>query len=141
MAPVQSLGELQLAIMQVLWQHGEASVTDVHAALLSRQLALTTIATMLTKMEQKGVVEHRADGRRFIYRPLLSEAEVRRSSIEEVRDRLFGGDTAALVSHLISEQPLARGELSRLKSLIAEAEQRQTPSQQSPTRKKEGRRD
>lgn len=137
MAPVQSLGELQLAIMQVLWQHGEASVTDVHAALLSRQLALTTIATMLTKMEQKGVVEHRADGRRFIYRPLLSEAEVRRSSIEEVRDRLFGGDTAALVSHLISEQPLARGELSRLKSLIAEAEQRQTPSRQSPAAKKE----
>lgn len=127
MSPTPNLGELQLAIMQVLWQREEASVADVHAALLSRQLAPTTIATMLTKMEQKGLVEHRAEGRKFLFRPLLSEAEVRRVSVEEVRDRLFGGDTAALVSHLISERPLDRGELSRLKELIAEAERRDTP--------------
>ncbi len=122
MATTQPLGELQLAIMQVLWQHGEASVADVHAALLARELAPTTIATMLTKMEQKGLIEHRAEGRKFLFRPLLSEAEVRRVSVEEVRERLFHGDTAALVSHLISERRLDRGELSRLKALIAEAE-------------------
>jgi BlaI family penicillinase repressor len=126
MTTVQPLGELQLAIMQVLWQHGEASVADVHAALLERQLAPTTIATMLTKMEQKGLVEHRAEGRKFLYRPLWSEAEVRRISVEEVRERLFGGDTAALVSHLIAERRLDRDELSRLKALIAEAERRQS---------------
>jgi BlaI family penicillinase repressor len=128
MTPMQPLGELQLAIMQVLWQRDEASVADVHVALLARQLAPTTIATMLTKMEQKGLVDHRAEGRKFLYRPLLSEAEVRRVSVEEVRERLFGGDTAALVSHLISEKRLDRGELSRLKSLIAEAEQRESPA-------------
>lgn len=136
MTPTQSLGELQLAIMQVLWQRSEASVADVHAALLERQLAPTTIATMLTKMEQKGLVEHRAEGRKFLYRPLWSEAEVRRISVEEVRERLFGGDTAALVSHLISERRLERGELSRLKELIAEAERREA----SGTTKKEQRR-
>lgn len=128
MTSMQPLGELQLAIMQVLWQRGEASAADVHTALLARQLAPTTIATMLTKMEQKGLVDHRAEGRKFLYRPLLSEAEVRRASVEEVRERLFGGDTAALVSHLISERPLPRSELSRLKSLIAEAERRETPA-------------
>lgn len=136
MTPMQPLGELQLAIMQVLWQRGEASAADVHTALLSRQLAPTTIATMLTKMEQKGLVDHRAEGRKFLYRPLLSEAEVRRISVEEVRERLFGGDTAALVSHLISERRLDRGELSRLKSLIAEAERREA----GPANKKEQRR-
>ena len=135
MTTPQSLGELQLAIMQVLWQRQEASVSDVHAALLTRQLAPTTIATMLVKMEQKGLVEHRAEGRKFLYRPLLSEAEVRRTSVEEVRDRLFGGDTAALVSHLISERPLARGELSRLKELIAEAEQREAKPQKKESRR------
>jgi predicted transcriptional regulator len=128
MAPAHSLGELQLAIMQVLWRHSEVSVADVHAALLSRQLAPTTIATMLTKMEQKGLVEHRAEGRKFLYRSLRSEAEVRKVSVEEIRDRLFHGDTAALVSHLISERPLDRGELSRLKALIAAAEQQQAPA-------------
>ena len=136
MTPTQSLGELQLAIMQVLWQRSEASAADVHAALLERQLAPTTIATMLTKMEQKGLVEHRAEGRKFLYRPLWSEAEVRRISVEEVRERLFGGDTAALVSHLISERRLDRGELLRLKELIAEAERRET----TPAAKKEQRR-
>ena len=61
------LGDLQLAIMRVLWNHDEATVAEVHEALEpERGLALTTIATMLTKMEKKGVVEHRAEGRRGI---------------------------------------------------------------------------
>src|SRR5437763_15376489 len=93
-----SLGDLQLAIMRVLWQRGEATATDVHAALSSeRGLAPTTIATMLTKMEKKGVVRHYADGRRFVYQPRVTEPQVRRSMVTELRDRLFGGNTTALV--------------------------------------------
>lgn len=122
MAPTQPLGELQLAIMQVLWERGEASAADVHAALAERGLAYTTIATMLVKLEQKGVVAHRAEGRRFIYQPLLTENRVQRSMVRELRDRLFGGDVTALVSHLLSTHRLSRDELSRLKDLIGEAE-------------------
>ena len=63
----QSLGDLQHAIMRILWSAGEATSAQVHAALLvERGLAPTTIATMLRKMEQKGVVTHRAVGRQFI---------------------------------------------------------------------------
>lgn len=123
MAPTQPLGELQLAIMQVLWERGEASAADVHAALAERGLAYTTIATMLVKMEQKGVVTHRAEGRRFIYQPLITENRVQRSMVRELRDRLFGGDVTALVSHLLSTHRLSRDELSRLKELIGEAEE------------------
>ena len=70
MTATEHLGKLQLTIMRVLWGAGEATVNDVHEALLeSHGLAPTTIATMLKKMERKGVVKHRTEGRRFVYRP------------------------------------------------------------------------
>lgn len=122
----KSLGDLQLAIMRVLWERGEASASEVHRALLEeRGLAPTTIATMLTKMETKGVVSHRADGRRFIYRAEVSERTVQRSMVGELTDRLFGGNVAALVSHLLSEHETDAAELAELKALIAERERRE----------------
>jgi BlaI family penicillinase repressor len=116
-----TLGDLQHAIMRVLWAEGEASSADVHAALLSeRGLAPTTIATMLRKMEQKGVVCHRVEGRQFLYRATVSEAEVRRSMVAELLDRVFLGDPAALVSHLVAEREIEPGELEELAARIEE---------------------
>lgn len=117
------LGDLQLAIMRTLWNGGEASVAEVHEALEpERGLALTTIATMLAKMEKKGVVEHRADGRRFIYRPTVSEGQVRRSMVSDLTSQLFRGDVYALVNHLLSEHEIDSRELDRLRGLIAARE-------------------
>ena len=83
-----SLGNLQHAIMEVLWSAGEATASDVHRALQAeRGLAPTTIATMLSKMERKGVVSHRTDGRRFVYRATVSRDEVRRTMLGELTDR------------------------------------------------------
>ena len=93
--PKATLGDLQHAIMRVLWARGEATSTEVHAALRAeRGLAPTTIATMLRKMEDKGVVAHRSEGRQFVYRAAVSEGEVRRSMVGEVVDRLFAGNPA-----------------------------------------------
>lgn len=114
------LGDLQLAIMRVLWNRGQATVADVHEALEpERGLALTTIATMLTKMEKKGVVSHRAEGRRFIYKPLVSESQVRRSMVADLTSQLFRGDVTALVNHLLSEHEIDERELAQLQELIA----------------------
>jgi BlaI family penicillinase repressor len=119
------LGDLQLAIMRILWSQGEASVADVHEALEpERGLALTTIATMLAKMEKKGVVDHRAEGRRFIYRPTVSEGQVRRSMVTDLTSQLFRGDVFALVNHLLSEHEIDARELDQLRSLIAAKEDR-----------------
>lgn len=119
------LGDLQLAIMRILWSQGEASVADVHEALEpERGLALTTIATMLAKMEKKGVVDHRAEGRRFIYRPTVSEGQVRRSMVSDLTSQLFRGDVFALVNHLLSEHDIDARELDQLRSLIAAKEDR-----------------
>ncbi len=115
------LADLQYAIMRVLWKEGEASVARVQEALgPDRARALTTIATMLAKMEKKGVVAHRAAGRQFLYRGRVSEADVRRSMVGELTRRLFRGDAAALVSHLLNEEDIDAQELQRLKALIAE---------------------
>jgi BlaI family penicillinase repressor len=124
-----SLGDLQHAIMRILWREGEATSTQVHAALLAeRGLAPTTIATMLRKMEDKGVVTHDLEGRQFVYRPTVSEDEVRRSMVGELVDRLFLGDPAALLSHLVSDHEIEAADLKRLQSLLEEArkEQEQT---------------
>ena len=119
------LGDLQLAIMRILWSQGEASVADVHEALEpERGLALTTIATMLAKMEKKGVVDHRAEGRRFIYRPTVSEGQVRRSMVTDLTSQLFRGDVFALVNHLLSEHEIDARELDQLRGLIAAKEDR-----------------
>lgn len=114
-----TLGDLQLAIMRCLWRRGEATVAQVHAALLDeRGLAPTTIATMLVKMEKKGVVDHRTEGRKFVYRPIVSEEEVTQSMVGQLTQRLFGGDVTELVSHLLSEHEIDDEELARLKNLI-----------------------
>jgi len=79
MTRTRTLGDLQLAIMRILWQRREATVAEVHRALFDeRRLAPTTIATMLVKLEKKGVVTHRLEGRRYVYRPSVEEAEIRR---------------------------------------------------------------
>ncbi len=126
MTKTTHLGELQLAIMQVLWELGEATVTDVHQALVEeRGLAPTTIATMLKKMEDKGVVDHRAEGRRFIYRPTVSRDQVKRGMVSELTERLFGGDRLALVAHLLSRSEIRPEELSELERMIAEAKKKE----------------
>jgi BlaI family transcriptional regulator, penicillinase repressor len=117
------LGELQLAIMRVLWQEGEATVATVHAALRDQgDRALTTIATMLKKMEAKGVVTHRTDGRQFVFRPTVTEAAVKRTMVRDLTSSLFAGDVAALVTHLIDQEGIDPDELAELRAKIAERE-------------------
>jgi predicted transcriptional regulator len=120
MSRPRSLGDLQLAIMRVLWASGEANVADVHRTLMEeRGLAPTTIATMLRKMERRGLVKHRSEGRQFIYRATIEESAVHRSMVGELVDRLFGGDSAALVNHLITEGEIHLDELDQLRRRIA----------------------
>jgi predicted transcriptional regulator len=136
MAEPHKLGDLQHAILRVLWEKREATVVEVLEALSDeRDRALTTIATMLTKMEKRKLVAHRSEGRQFVYRPLVSESQVRRSMIAELTSRLFAGDTNALVSHLLEEHEIDAAEVERLRALIAE----QGQGERSPREKRRAR--
>jgi predicted transcriptional regulator len=121
------LSDLQLAVMRVLWTRGEATVSDVHASLhADRGLAPTTIATVLSRLEKRGLLAHRMDGRQFVYRALVTEHEIRRSMISELTDLLFKGNAAELVSHLLDEEAIGARDLARVKSLIEAHERRDT---------------
>ncbi len=113
------LGGRQLAIMRVLWDCGEATVAEVQTILdLERPLAYSTVATVISRMEQKGLVTHRAEGRVFYYRPAVTEDGVGESMIGELVERIFGGSPAELVSHLLESDQVDSGELDRIKQLV-----------------------
>ena len=119
------LTDLQSAIMRVLWDRGEATVADIHAALQpERGLALTTIATMLSRLDKRGIVKHRTQSRQYVYYPKVSERDVRRSMVADLTARLFDGDVAELVSHLLNAREMSPGDLERVKDLIASHEAR-----------------
>ena len=118
---IARLGDLQLRIMKILWLRTEATVTDVLGDLTgASDLAYTTVATMLRKMEAKGLVTHRIEGRSFIYRARVKEEEVTRTMADHFVERLFEGSLTEVVSHLLSTREVSKDELETLERLIAE---------------------
>ena len=115
-----ALSELQIAVVRVLWRNGETSVTDIAKVLGDeRGLKHTTVATLLTRLEKRGVVEQRREGRQLIYRALVGEPQVRRSMVADLVGSLFGGDSRELVAHLVRESDLAPGDLENLRKRLA----------------------
>lgn len=110
---------LQLSIMDVLWEADEATTQDVwHALNRDRTLALTTVATLLSRLERKQVLTHRREGRQYVYRATVTRSEVRRSKIRELTENLFGGDPRALLSHLVRSDEVDAEELDRIREMI-----------------------
>jgi BlaI family transcriptional regulator, penicillinase repressor len=118
------LGDLQLQIMKVLWEGEPATVAEVQGKLQGEPLAYTTVATMLRKMEDRQLVAHRQEGRRFVYEPLASADAVTRSMAGDLVDRLFAGSLADAVSHLLETREVSRRELARLEQLIEQHKRR-----------------
>ena len=115
------LGNLQLKILKFLWDREAASVADVYDAVgQSAGLAYTTMATMLRKMEARGLVKHRSEGRRFIYQAAVKPDAVSRSMADDLLERLFEGSLADMLSHLLAHREVSRDELANLERLIAE---------------------
>lgn len=120
MAEAQPLTDLQLAILRVIWDRGSATAADITDALRSsRGLAQQTIATILSRLERRGIVRHETRQRQYIYSAVLSEPDARRTLLAELTDRVFDGDVAALVSQLLSAREMSAGDLARVKALIS----------------------
>jgi predicted transcriptional regulator len=124
--PSYRLTELQLEIMNILWERGDASVGDVRAALRPRRdLAHNTVSTLLSRLEKKGIVRHRVEGRHNVYSPAVDAARVQRTvmrNLSEMLDRLFAGDLTHAVSHLLAKSDIDEEELARVKELIERKE-------------------
>ena len=113
------LGELQLRILQVLWEAAEPlGVSEVRQRLKGAALAYTTVATMLRKMEARGLVIHREDGRKFLYSPDVTTDQVSQSISGDLVDRLFSGSLTDAVSHLLESRDVDEAELAELERMI-----------------------
>ncbi|HEV8125875.1 MAG TPA: BlaI/MecI/CopY family transcriptional regulator [Gemmatimonadales bacterium] len=116
------LSDLQLSVLRVLWNRGEASAQEVQSALeKERPLAVTTVATVLSRLEKRGVVRHRSNGRLFIYRPAVTQDDVSHSMLGALVESVFQGDPTALISHLVTRRDVSSGDLDRMRRLIEEA--------------------
>lgn len=117
------LTELQLRILDVLWDRETATVREVQEALEPEHaLARTTVATMLSRLEDRGVIGHREDGREYRYHALVEKAGVRRSMLAEFTHRVFEGDVPALVGQLLGWEKVGREDIERVRALLEERE-------------------
>lgn len=116
--------ELELAIMQVLWELGAGTVEEVRSALQEkgRPLAPSSIRTMLAILQEKQYVTREPLRRGYLYRPLVSAEKARRRILQDIVQRAFAGSAAALVSALMGTDLVSEKELARIKALIKEQE-------------------
>jgi predicted transcriptional regulator len=117
-----TLTEAELRLMKILWRRGESAVTDLVAALPDgEQLAYNSVLTTIRILEQKGYVEHRQEGRAFVYRPCIEEQEASRTEVRHVLSRFFGDSRERLLLSLLGDDEISAEELQRLKDAISEA--------------------
>ena len=106
--------------MEFLWDRGEATVTDVveHLARKKRIVVYTTVLVAMQKLEKKGWLTHRADGRAYVYRPVRSRHTAQAGLLSEMLDAVFLGDPKLLVSQLLDARSWTPDELTQLRQLI-----------------------
>jgi predicted transcriptional regulator len=119
-APGKTLTEVELELMAILWRLGEGSVNDVIAQLPpGRDLAYTSVSTVLRILEQKGIVGARKEGRGHIYVPRLAKVDYEATSVRRLVTQVFDGTPASLVRRLIETDGMTAKDLTELQDLLA----------------------
>jgi predicted transcriptional regulator len=117
-----TLTEAELRLMKILWRRGESAVNDLVAAIPDGEtLAYNSVLTTIRILEQKGYVEHRQEGRAFVYRPCVAEQEASRSEVRRLIGRFFGNSRERLLLSLLDDEAVSPEELQRLKEAIGNA--------------------
>jgi predicted transcriptional regulator len=116
------LTETELELMTILWKLGEGSVSDVIKQLPEeRDLAYTSVSTILRILEQKGILSTRKEGRGHIYTPKVEKSDYEAKTVKHVVDRVFDGTPVALVRQLLDTVKLNEHDLKELKKLLEKA--------------------
>lgn len=116
----QPLTPLELEIMNVLWDSGPANVQAVQARLQGRNLAYTTVQTMLNVLHRKGRVKRALKDRAYVYRAVLSRPRAVRQAVGEVLERFFGGSADSLVLNLLETRQLTPARLTKIQKMLEE---------------------
>lgn len=117
--PLDNLGELQLGVMNVVWDLGEATVGQVRDQLTAeKELAYTTVLSVMQKLEKAGWLKHRTDGRSYVYLPRRSRPDAERNALRQFTERAFGGDPLVLFQHLLDDDRMTEAELAELRKML-----------------------
>ena len=113
-----------MEVARVLWDLGKATVREVHEAFpLEREIDFTTVQTYLRRLESKGYARGSLNGRTRVYAPRVKPRTVIRETLDDLIDRLFGGEALPLMRHLIEDRGMSSEELSQLRELINQLEE------------------
>jgi predicted transcriptional regulator len=116
------LTETELELMTILWRMGEGSVADVIDGLpAGRNLAYTSVSTILRILEQKGVLNTRKEGRGHIYIPAIAKTDYEAKTVKHIVSRVFDGTPVALVRQLLDSVPLNAKELEEIQKILTAA--------------------
>ncbi len=117
--PLDSLGALQRAVLETIWELGEATVHEVRDRIpREKPLAYTTILSTIQKLEKAGWLTHRSEGRTHVYRATDTREAAEKSTLRRMTERVFQGDRFLLFQHLIQDSELSEEELNRLQRMI-----------------------
>src|SRR5579862_2295754 len=112
--PLPPLSEAQTEIMNVVWEHGEATLAQVCAALATRrELARNTVQTQLTRLVEKGWLRHRSEGKAFYYRAAVPREAAQSRVVQRLVDAIFGGSAEGLMMTLLDGRKLSKAEADR----------------------------
>jgi BlaI family penicillinase repressor len=118
------LTQRELDIMSVLWERGEATVTEVRDD-VDPNLAYTSISSMIRTLEMKGYVSHRrGDGKTHVYFPVIGPEKAGESALGRVLDKIYGGSPIKLLAHLVDQHRLSEKELARMRELLKRSKKR-----------------
>jgi len=118
------LGPLEADVMRVVWEKGEVQVEDVHRALLAdRQIAYTTVMTVMTRLVRKGLLTRQRCGRAYLYRAARGREEMAASTLQEWSQRFFGGRVLPAVSFLLGTEKLSPDEIAAVRRLLERLEE------------------
>ncbi len=113
------LGKLQAEVMELVWQRTEATVAQlVKEISRKRPVSYTTVLVAMQKLEKKGWLQHRQEGRAYVYRPVRSRQQVHGGLLREFLNSAFRGDPRLLLASLLDENPITGEELDELRRLI-----------------------
>ena len=114
----QALTPLELEIMNVLWETGPANVQTVQARIEGRDLAYTTVQTMLNVLHRKGKVKRQLKDRAYRYRPVYSRQSAVAQAVGDMLERFFGGSADSLVLNLVETRQLTPRKLAQIQKLL-----------------------
>lgn len=119
---LDSLGQLQRAVIEVVWELGEANVHQVRERLSQeKKLAYTTVLTAMQNLEKAGWLRHRKEGKSHIYSPTKTRDQAGASSLKHFVKQVFDGDAMLMFQHLIRQSDLSDSDLKELRAMIDQA--------------------